>query len=50
MASNTPMKNRLDQVAAEQKLVDGLNKHAQAITSFVTIKSGAPLRPAAPAR
>jgi hypothetical protein len=35
MASNTPMKNRLDQVAAEQKLVDGLNKHAQAITSFV---------------
>jgi hypothetical protein len=35
MASNTPKKNRLDQVAAEQKLADGLNKHAATITSFV---------------
>jgi len=35
MASNTPKPNRTDQSAAEQKLIDGLNKHAQTITSFV---------------
>jgi predicted transcriptional regulator of viral defense system len=35
MASNTPKKNRTDQTAAEQRLSDGLNKHAQAIAPFV---------------
>ena len=35
MASNTPKKNRTDQMASEQKLSDGLNKHAQTITSIV---------------
>jgi len=35
MASNEPKKNRQDQSAAEQKLIDGLNKHAQTITSLV---------------
>ena len=35
MAANTPKKNRPAQSASEQKLVDGLNKHAQTITSFV---------------
>jgi hypothetical protein len=35
MASNTPKKNRTDQIASEQKLSDGLNKHAQTITSIV---------------
>src|SRR5580700_3853955 len=35
MASNTPKKNRTDQTAAEQKLSDGVNKHAQAIAPFV---------------
>jgi hypothetical protein len=32
---NTPKKNRTDETAAEQKLVDGLNKHAQTITQLV---------------
>jgi hypothetical protein len=35
MASNTPKKNRTDQIASEQKLSDGLSKHAQTITSIV---------------
>ena len=35
MASNSPKKNRPEQSAAEQKLIDGFNKHAQTITSFV---------------
>jgi hypothetical protein len=35
MASNAPKKNRPDQSAAEQKLIDGFNKHVQTITSFV---------------
>ena len=35
MARNTPKRNRLDQTAAEQKLVDGMSKHEQTIPSFV---------------
>jgi hypothetical protein len=35
MGNNTPKKNRPDQVAAEQKLADGMNKHAATITSIV---------------
>ena len=35
MASNTPKKNRTDQLASEQRLADGLNKDAQTITSIV---------------
>jgi hypothetical protein len=32
---NTPKPNRTDQTAADQKLIDGLNKHASAITALV---------------
>jgi len=35
MAANTQKNNRLSQSASEQKLIDGLTKHAQTITSFV---------------
>jgi hypothetical protein len=35
MGTNTPKNNRTDQTTAEQNLVDGLNKHAQTITSMV---------------
>src|SRR5579859_7417548 len=35
MASNTPKKNRTDQITAEQTLVDGFNKHAALIPSMV---------------
>ncbi len=35
MARNTPKRNRLDQTAAEQKLVEGMSKHEQTIPSFV---------------
>jgi hypothetical protein len=35
MATNTPKKNRVDQIAADQKLIDGLTKHASTITSLV---------------
>jgi hypothetical protein len=35
MGNNTPKKNRIDQTAAEQALIDGFNKHAAAIPSMV---------------
>jgi hypothetical protein len=35
MGTNTPKNNRTDQVAADQKLIDGLTKHAATITSLV---------------
>src|SRR5258708_10239703 len=35
MAGNTPKKNRTEQTVAEQKLVDGLHKHASLITSLM---------------
>jgi hypothetical protein len=35
MGTNTPKKNRTDETAADQKLIDGLNKHAATITSLV---------------
>jgi hypothetical protein len=35
MGSNIPKKNRIDQTAAEQTLIDGLNKHATVIPSIV---------------
>lgn len=35
MANNTPKKNRTDETAADQKLIDGLTKHAATITSLV---------------
>jgi hypothetical protein len=35
MGTNTPKSNRPDETAADQKLVDGLTKHASTITSMV---------------
>src|ERR1700678_1538683 len=35
MASNTPKRNQLDQTAADQKLIDGLTKHAATLPSIV---------------
>jgi hypothetical protein len=35
MGNNVPKKNRLEQNAADQKLIDGLQKHAATITSLV---------------
>ncbi|MGO9832803.1 MAG: hypothetical protein ACLP1X_01170 [Polyangiaceae bacterium] len=35
MPSNTPKKNRSDQTAAEQKLIDAMSKYEQTIPSFV---------------
>jgi len=35
MGINTPKKNRVDLTLADQKLIDGLNKHASTITSMV---------------
>ena len=35
MGTNTPKKNRNDQTAAEQTLIDGFNKHAATIPSIV---------------
>jgi len=35
LANNTPKKNRTDETAADQKLIDGLTKHAATITSLV---------------
>jgi hypothetical protein len=35
MSTNTPKKNRVDETLADQKLIDGLNKHASTITSLV---------------
>jgi hypothetical protein len=35
MGSNTPNQNRIDEITADQKLIDGLNKHATTITSIV---------------
>ena len=35
MGSNTPKKNRNDETAADQNLIDGLNKHAATIPSIV---------------
>jgi hypothetical protein len=35
MSTNTPKKNRIDQNAADQKLIDGLTKHAATIPSLV---------------
>jgi hypothetical protein len=35
MAKNVPKKNRTDETAADQKLIDGLTKHAATITSLV---------------
>jgi hypothetical protein len=35
MSTNTPKKNRVDETLADQKLIDGLTKHASTITSLV---------------
>jgi hypothetical protein len=35
MASNIPKKNRTDQMLADQRLIDGLTKHAALITSLL---------------
>jgi hypothetical protein len=35
VGNNTPKKNRIDEMAADQKLIDGLTKHAATITSLV---------------
>jgi hypothetical protein len=35
MASNTPKKNQIDQTTADQKLIDGLTKHAATLPSIV---------------
>jgi hypothetical protein len=35
MGTNTPKKNRTDQTLADQKLIDGLTKHASTITALV---------------
>jgi hypothetical protein len=35
MGANTPKNNRTDQTVADQKLIDGLNKHASTITALV---------------
>jgi hypothetical protein len=35
MGTNTPKNNRVDQTLADQKLIDGLTKHASTITSLV---------------
>jgi hypothetical protein len=35
MASNTPKQNRNSEMAADQKLIDGLTKHAATLPSFV---------------
>jgi hypothetical protein len=35
MGTNTPKKNRVDETLADQKLIDGLTKHASTITSLV---------------
>ena len=35
MGINTPKKNRIDQITAEQTLIDGFNKHAAAIPTMV---------------
>jgi hypothetical protein len=35
LANNTPKKNRTDETAADQKLIDGLTKHATTITFLV---------------
>jgi hypothetical protein len=35
MGTNTPKKNRTDQVTADQALIDGFNKHATAIPNMV---------------
>jgi hypothetical protein len=35
LPNNTPKKNRTDETAADQKLIDGLTKHAATITSLV---------------
>jgi hypothetical protein len=35
MASNTPKKNQTDQTTADQKLIDGLTKHAATLSSIV---------------
>ena len=35
MASNTPKENRTNEIAADQKLIDGLPKHAATLPSFL---------------
>jgi hypothetical protein len=35
MASNTPKENRTSEMAADQKMIDGLTKHAAALPSFL---------------
>jgi len=35
MASNTPKDNRTSEIAADQKLIDGLTKHAATLPSFL---------------
>src|ERR1700722_9412847 len=35
MGTNTPKKNRTDQTAADQRMIDALTKHAATITSMV---------------
>ena len=35
MGTNTPKANRVDEIAADQKLIDGLTKHAATITALV---------------
>jgi hypothetical protein len=43
MGKNTPKNNKLDQTAADQKLMDGLNKHAQAIPFLLIAGAQVPI-------